>query len=457
MTEEDKLELFEGFHDLCMKRIEDFAVRIKAAYHTCLEKGCDLYQADGGLFSDMSSVLSDFSSEKSLDNDEASVFLSYVEDAYKDYFVREISGNEEINSVDEFLLGGDSFVLNHSLGFDRACHFLSDTLMKLSHEIGWKNDIVPYDFDGFSGYYPKVNDDSAEIWKGDEMVARFTSDADGHLVFEPFSAEFSAYDKDVNPWYPLADIMNGKFCLDEQNIAKARLECHNGMQVIYGMRFGDACAFGIYPKDDNLRTLLAERELNVRFTEPSSFWDAMNAWTDKVLKPGFESDVRPELVLYAYDGKDLHSERELSFGLERKDQIVWEGDWKLIDELRSRGDEVRSELERAAGIEDNERHFRFGQAYVPTVFLRNDALFITNRYGISSGDFITAVNGRIALYREKDYADGLSVPVRVFKDVDEAVGAVRTVCLSEKNIGLARSEYESYKQGLSKAFTPKMN
>lgn len=353
-------------------------------------------------------------------------------------------GEAGVQPIDEFL-GLDTQKENYGIAFDRAAGYLRDVLMKMGGEIGWKSKERPFDFDGFSGYYPEIHKDHADICQGDYVVARFSSRPDGRLGFESFGEEFDQYPEDVNPWYPLADVMNGKYCLDPANLERAREECHRGQEIIYGIRHGEACAFGIDADDRNLRTKLADMEANVRFVAPDAFIKAMEAWLERDGKPGFESAVQPEMVMYIYDGNDVRDERAVSLNLDRLEGQGWGSDWLLIDALRDKGEEIRTELERAAGIPEG-RHFKFGDAIFPSTNLRNDALFLSKNYNGFSDDFITVANGQVALYRGYDPAKRLSDPKARYASVDDAVKAVRKVCLSERNIAAAKKEFQGYLQ-----------
>ena len=44
------------------------------------------------------------------------------------------------------------------------------------------------------------------------------------------------------------------------------------------------------------------------------------------------------------------------------------------------------------------RHFRFGKALYPALGIRDDALFLTSRYGAALGDFVTCSKGGVCLY-----------------------------------------------------------
>lgn len=347
---------------------------------------------------------------------------------------------ENAEEIDAFLnLGSESY----GMAFDRARQYLKEVEHKMGEAIGWKHPSLPFDFYGFSGYSLEIGTDRVDVVHGtgkDNVIASFYSKPDGSLGFVPYGEEFVKYGEDVNPWYPLADIMNGNLCLTQENISQARKEFHNGNMVIFGIRYGEAVAFGVMPEDDALRSLLAERDINVRFTSPKDLENAFQRWFDKAAKAGVEPAINPEIVLYYYDGRNLRSEREISMVSNREMRQGWEKDWAMIDALRKGGEEIRSELERAAGLPEG-LHFKFSDVIVPSTILRSDALFLTNRFGLPGADFLTVVNGSVALFRGYVPGESYSVKKVSFDSVEDALKAVRKVCMKDENISKARNEY----------------
>lgn len=355
-----------------------------------------------------------------------------------------------VRPIDRILgLSGEEGV--YGLAFDRAAGYLRDVLRKMSDHVGWKDTSRPFDFDGFSGYYPEIHNDHVDICEGDGIVATFTARPDGRLGFEAYSGEFSQYPDDVNPWYPLGDIMNGKLCLEPSNLEKAVEETHHGQMVIYGLRYGEDCAFACSPDDDRLRAALVEREPNIRFTDWEHFVNGVNAWMEKDATPGFEGPMRPEMVRYAWDGMTLRSEKEINLNQDRFLREAWGNDWDLIAELRRGGEDIRLELEKLAGIEGR-KHFKFESALYPNLHMRDDALFLSSDCGRGMSDFITVSQGKVALYRDYDPDKALSTPRKVFNSVSEALSSVRSIVLGEKNVRKASMDYKAYKakKGLSK-------
>lgn len=347
--------------------------------------------------------------------------------------------------IDEFLGGDPEKGAVYGLAFDKAAEYLRDVLRKMSDYVGWKDQSRPYDFDGFSGYYPEIHDDHADICEGDYIVASFFAKPDGTLGFKSYGGEFSQYPEGVNPWYPLADIMDGRLCLEPGNLEKARQETHQGQEVIYAVRFGEDAAVGCRPEDVRLKAAFAEREPSLRFVSPETLVSAMERWMEADARPGFEAETRPEVVRYAWDGDRLRSEKEVNIDQPRQLKESWGNDWVLIDAMRSEGEEIRSELERAAGIPEGEgRHFKFEHALYPCLGIRDDALFLASGCGRTMGDFITVANGNVSLYREYDPDNALSEPLRRFDSAKHAMGIVRKHILGEKNVSLAAADYQSY-------------
>lgn len=331
----------------------------------------------------------------------------------------------------------------YGFAFDNAVRYMESVLRKMSDFVGWKGQDRPYDFDRFSGYYPEIGPGSVNICHGEDVVATFYPKEDGSLGYEAYGDEFvSMYPDDVNPWYPLTDIMDGRLCLESANLEAARGETHGGNVVVYGLRFGDECAYCADAGDRELRHALVNRDVNIRLVTPERFEEALDAWYASDIKPGFEGRVRPELVYLAWDGAKLRDERELAIFQERDVRNGWMDDWDLIGALREEGQKIRRELQEAAGIRD-ERLFRFDNALYPNLGIRGDALFLSTSYG-SLKDFITVAKGRVGFYRDYDPEKPLPVPAKVFPSVKEALDRVRKVVLSPANVEVAAKEYQSY-------------
>ncbi len=361
---------------------------------------------------------------------------------------------ETIHNPIDNLFAEKGDVTKYNKAFDKATESLEMILKQMGTKIGWKGGDNTYDFEEFSGFYPVLYQDCAEIRHGDKTVMEFFADENGSLGFRATDPDFEkVYPKGTNPWYPLADIMNGNYCLETNNLDLAREECHNGNAIIYGMKYGNACAFAVDGYDQNLRTKLTEKESNIRFTSLESLTDALENWANKNAKPGYETRIKPELVIYAYDGQEVRSEYDLKMNINPVRQNSWDKDWEDIDRLRSAGKEIRHELEKAAGV-PNDFHFKFGKAVAPSTLFRKDALFLTNSFGLpvsadGTSPFITVINGKAALYKEgtenpEFFPDKNMLPSKVYGNLDEAINDVRKICLSEKNISVAKIEYQSY-------------
>lgn len=368
--------------------------------------------------------------------------------------VMENDSKVSVEPIDGFL-GGESVSGRYGIAYDRAFAYLRDVRMRMSRTVGWRSETVPFDFEGFSGWHVETGPDRSVLYRGDVAMASFSAGADGGLVFEdlgPANAgerAFPAYPDDVNPWYPLADLMNGGLCLEPGNIALARSECHGGRELIYGTRFGDACVFCVDPEDANLRARLADLEVNIRFALADDVDRAFDSWYGRTIaRGGYEPLFSPEAVLYFYDGRDVLRERDLCEEIDGLSLDRWEEDWRMLDELRREGNNVRSELEREAGVAGR-RHFRFTEAVYPFTGFRDDVLFFATAGGRLSGDFMTVSAGRVGLYRT--VGEGRSALRVTYPDVAAAVRAVRGVCLDRRNIGLARGDYRRYLESRGKA------
>lgn len=356
-------------------------------------------------------------------------------------------------TIDDLLGAGSGDV--YGFAYDRAADYLDGVLRKLSDAVGWKGTYRPYDFGGFSGYYIERNDEGVDVCRGNDVVCSFFPNADGSLGFKAFGDEFRQYGEDVNPWYPLSDILDGKLCLEPANIERARAETHQGREVVYGLRFGEGCAYCVVNDDLPLRKELVKRDANIRIVDARRFDEALERWAVADQKPGFEDAVRPELVRLVWDGAQLKDEREVAQGQERDVRKGWTDDWDLIDYLREKGSGIRRELQEAAGIRDD-RLFKFSTALYPNLALRNDALFLSTDCG-SSADFITVARGRAALYRDYDVNAPLPEPAAVFKSVDDALARVRKVVLGPSNVQRAAEDFQKYlgeKLGQSREVNP---
>lgn len=352
---------------------------------------------------------------------------------------------EKGRPIDAFLGGDPAEAAVYGLAFDKAAEYLRDVLRKMCDHIGWKDKTRPYDFDGFSGYYPEIHEDHADICQGDYIVATFKALADGRLGFESYGGEFAQYPDDVNPWYPLADIMDGRLCLEPGNLEKAVQETHHGQEVIYAVRFDEDTAVACRAGDVRLKAALVEQEPSLRFVSPEKLLAAMNRWMEADARPGFEDAVRPEIIRYAWDGDKLRSEKEVNIDQSRQLKESWGNDWDLIAGMRREGEEIRAELERAAGIPEGEgAHFKFENALYPCLGIRDDALFLVSGCGRTMGDFITVANGNVSLYREYDPDSALSEPLRRFDSAQHAMSVVRKHILGEKNVSLAAADYQTY-------------
>lgn len=359
----------------------------------------------------------------------------------------EMDSKAAVEPVDGFL-GVETVSGRYGIAYDRAASFLRDVWMGMSRAVGWKSEAVPFDFGGFSGWHVETGPERSVLYRGDVAMASFSAGADGGLVFEDFGSAnageraFPQYPDDVNPWYPLADLMNGLLCLEPGNIALARAECHDGCEIIYGTRFGDACVFCVDPEDANLRSRLAELEVNIRFADAGDIDRAFDSWYGRLCAcGGYDPPHYPEAVLYFYDGRDVLRERDMCGEIDGLSLERWEEDWRMLDHLRCEGDGIRSELEREAGV-TGDRHFRFTEAVYPFTGYRNDVLFFATGGGRLSGDFMTVSAGCVGLYRT--VGEGRSVLRATYPDVAAAVRAARGVCLSRRNIGLARGDYARY-------------
>ena len=326
--------------------------------------------------------------------------------------------------IDELLgPGADREV--YGAAYDRCVRDVREILRKMSSAVGWKGTRVPFDFTGFSGYWPDITPDGVDICHGSEVIGTFYPKEDGALGFKAFGEEL-AWTREFSPW---------EGC------------------IVYGLSYGDAVAYVAPEGDDLLRRLLAATGSNVRFTSPDVLSDALDRYIRANAVPGFESERIPQVVRYIYDGLTLSSEKEVSVGVDRNCGRGYPSDWTAIDMLRHEGEKMRREFEREAGVPEG-RHFRFGEAVYPTLGIRDDALFLTSRYGSALGDFVTCSKGGVCLYRDYDPDRGLSAPTVRFKGIDDAIASLRKVVFSERNLGVAKKEYLSFSRRQAKGVRP---
>ena len=79
-----------------------------------------------------------------------------------------------------------------------------EILRKMSSAVGWKGTRVPFDFTGFSGYWPDITPDGVDICHGQEVIGTFFPKEDGALGFEANGEEL-AWTRDFSPWEVLED------------------------------------------------------------------------------------------------------------------------------------------------------------------------------------------------------------------------------------------------------------
>jgi len=358
---------------------------------------------------------------------------------------------QEIHPIDE-LLGPDAEREVYGYAFDLCVRHFRDILSKMSSALGWKGDQTPFDFSGFSGYWPDITREGVDICHGSEVIGTFSAREDGGLDFEVFGEEL-AWAREFSPWEVLEDFRRGLLFGSVENIRKAQDELHGGRCIVYGLRYGDAVAYATPEGDTRLRRLLASTGSNVRFTTGEALGNALERYIQTNAAPGFESGETPQVVRYIYDGLSLLSEKDVSVGVERDCGKDYRSDWAVIDMIRDAGERMRSEFEREAGVPEG-KHFRFGDAIYPTLGIRDDALFLTSRYGAALDDFITCSKGGVCLYRGYDPDRGLSTPKARFSSVDEALSRIRRVVFSDRNIGIAKREYLTFSQQRSRGVRP---
>lgn len=358
----------------------------------------------------------------------------------------EASGVESIETLDALLDGKGR---RYGLPFDLARGYLYNVEQRLSAAVGWKSDRVPYDFSGFTGFRLEYDAAKSEytLLENNEGVCRFFAREDGSLGFEAYSEEFDQYGPEPNAWYPLSDLMDGKYVLSLENIARAKEECHDGNVLIYGLRYAGATAFAWDGDDLNASRQLADRELNIRFVKMEDMRQALSKYIEKAFCiHGFEPEQRPELIMYAYDGMTIRSELELAVdynytvdgeSLVERNQF----DWETMDYIRAEIDKIRYELERAAGIENESRHFRFRDVWYPDCMIRPDT-FVLCPGGRVTELVMTCVHGRMV---NLDLDTGKVLSWMESMTPKEYVDYVRGEVLSEKNVSLARDEYKEFK------------
>ena len=351
-----------------------------------------------------------------------------------------------VSSLSELLDGGQESIV-YGFAFHQAYGYLRDVERKMCSAIGWKDSARPYDFEGFSGWhlrFDKKDFGRVDVMLDGDVRATFKALPGGSLGFEPKGEEFLAYPENVNPWYPLADIMDGRFCLEKGNLALAREECHHGQEVVFGFRIGDDMAVACENTDERLRNALSVESSGLRFVSDDKFGNLLGNWVDRECVPGFESTPRPQLVLFTWDGETLRSEKDVVNSISPGGFELWDSDRKAIAELRKEGRKLRSELNEAAGVGRN-KLFKFSKAVYPSDWIRDDALFLSSANGLGMSDFVTVARGKVLLYRgQYDIDAHLSVPKRTFDSVGDAVAALRSVILCEANVKSAKADYALY-------------
>jgi len=351
-----------------------------------------------------------------------------------------------LHPIDAFL-GPEAEKEVYGYAYDLCVRYFKDILLKMSSALGWKGVGVPFDFSGFSGYWPDITDGGVDIRHGEEVIGTFLPREDGSLGLETSGDEL-AFAREFSPWEILDDFRRGFLFGSTDNIRRAKEEFHDGRCIIYGLRLGGAVAYAAPRGDDLLRRHLAATGTVVRFTTAGALSDALGRYLRTNAVPGFEDGESPQVVRYIYDGQDLRSEKDVSVGVERSSKRDYLSDWAVIDLVRSAGERMRREFERAAGVPEG-RHFRFGEAVYPTLGIRDDALFLATRYGSVHGGFITCSRGAVCLYGDYDPDRGLSAPRARFSGIDDAIAGLRKMVFCERNLGIARREYLAFSQGRS--------
>ena len=54
--------------------------------------------------------------------------------------------------------------------FGLCVTYTRDILWKMYHALGWKGTSVPFDFSGFSGYWPEITPERVKIHHGEELA-----------------------------------------------------------------------------------------------------------------------------------------------------------------------------------------------------------------------------------------------------------------------------------------------
>ena len=107
--------------------------------------------------------------------------------------------------------------------FGLCVTYTRDILWKMYHALGWKGTSVPFDFTGFSGYWPEITPERVKIHHGEEIIGTFFPREGGSLGFESYGEEL-AWSKGFGSWDVMDDFRRGYLFGTLENIQLAKVE-----------------------------------------------------------------------------------------------------------------------------------------------------------------------------------------------------------------------------------------
>ena len=109
--------------------------------------------------------------------------------------------------------------------FGLCVRYFRDIIQKMYHALGLKGTSVPFDFTGFSGYWPEITPERVNIRHGDEIIGAFLPKGDDRLGFESYGEELE-WSKGFGSWDVMDDFRRGYLLGTKENILNARIELH---------------------------------------------------------------------------------------------------------------------------------------------------------------------------------------------------------------------------------------
>ena len=87
---------------------------------------------------------------------------------------------QSLQPIDRFL-GPDAEKEVYGYAYDLCVRSFREILRKMSSALGWKGTDTPFDFTGFSGYWPDIPDEGVDICHGEDVIGTFFPKEDGSL------------------------------------------------------------------------------------------------------------------------------------------------------------------------------------------------------------------------------------------------------------------------------------